>query len=370
MPRHLASVPSALLYRNSPSQRTVDSRGRNGEKLQAANMNATAREPRPLEGKRTWIITTGAAGMDAQTRGLADALGLDYEMKPIAPRGFFRLMSPWGPVAPAERFGMEGSTFAPPWPEVVIALGRTAVPYLRALRWRSPETFSILMLDTRAGLAAADVIWVPEHDRLRGPNVISTLTAPHSFTPQRIADLRREMPPSIAALPAPRIAVILGGKNAVYDFREKDDALFGAALRSLGELGASFMITPSRRTHPRLLAAVDAATEDFPRILWDGQGANPYPDFLAHGEAFVVTADSVNMTGEAAATGRPVLVFHPGGGSRKFRRFHAALEAHGATRPLSERVGEIPRWNYAPLNSAETIAREIERRWRARRGER
>jgi len=331
-------------------------------------MSAAAIEPRPLEGKRTWIITTGAAGMDAQTRGVADALGLDYAMKPIAPRGIFKLMAPWGPVAPAERFGAEGSTFAPPWPDVAIALGRSAVPYLRALRRHSPSTFTLLMLDTRAGQGAADVIWVPQHDRLRGPHVITTLTAPHSFTPQRLADLRREMPPAIAALPTPRIAVILGGKNAVYNFRPEDDARFAAALASLGELGASFMITPSRRTHARLLEVTEAATRDFPRILWDGKGDNPYADFLAHADAFVVTADSVNMTGEAAATGRPVLVFTPGGGSDKFRRFHAALEAHGATRPLPDRLSEIPHWTYEPLHSAATIAREIERRWLAARG--
>jgi mitochondrial fission protein ELM1 len=110
---------------------------------------------------------------------------------------------------------------------------------------------------------------------------------------------------------------------------------------------------------------VEAASRPFPRILWNGEGANPYPDFLAHADAFLVTADSVNMTGEAAATGRPVLVFYPSGGSAKFRRFHAALEAYGATRPLPERVAEIPDWTYEPLHSADIIAREIERRWLA-----
>ena len=73
------------------------------------------------------------------------------------------------------------------------------------------------------------------------------------------------------------------------------------------------MITPSRRTHQRLIAAVDAATAGAPRILWDGTGDNPYPDFLAHADALIVTADSVNMTGEACATGRPVYVFEPSG---------------------------------------------------------
>lgn len=333
-------------------------------------MDAAAKQQRPLQGLSAWIITTGAAGMDAQTRGVADALGLAYEMKPIAPKGLFKLLAPWGPVAPSERFGAPGTPFAPPWPEVAIALGRTSVPYLRALRRRSPATFTLLMLDTRAGLSAADLIWVPQHDRLRGDNIITTLTAPHSFTPERLAALRRAVPADIAALPRPRVAVILGGKNAVYAFRPEDDARFAGALASLGALGASFMITPSRRTHARLLEVTEAATRAFPRILWNGEGANPYPDFLGHADLFVVTADSVNMTGEAAATGRPVLVFTPSGGSAKFRRFHAALHAHGATRPLPDRLDAIPTWSYPPLHSAATIAREVERRWLAGRGAR
>jgi uncharacterized protein len=331
-------------------------------------MDATAHKPRPLAGRSAWIFTTGAAGMDTQTRGVAEALGVDYVMKPIAPRGIARVLSPWGPVSASERFGEPGSVFAPPWPELAIGLGRTSVPYVRALRRRSPSTFTLLMLDTRAGRDVADLIWAPEHDRLRGANVMTTLTAPHSFTPQRLADLRRVVPDSVAQLPRPRIAVILGGKNAAYKFRTEDDLRFAAALRSLGELGASFMITPSRRTHARLLDATEAATRAFPRILWDGQGANPYGDFLAHADALVVTADSVNMTGEAAATGRPVFVFTPSGGSAKFSRFHAALTAHGATRPLPDRVERLPDWSYDPLQSAEAIAAAVERRWLATRG--
>jgi len=80
----------------------------------------------------------------------------------------------------------------------------------------------------------------------------------------------------------------------------------------------------------------------------------------------VVTADSVNMVGEACATGRPVLVFTPSGGSKKFRRFHTALQERGATRPLPDVVDKLPEWTYEPLHSVDDIAREIERRWLAR----
>jgi mitochondrial fission protein ELM1 len=322
---------------------------------------------RPLAGLRAWVITTGMAGMDVQAQGVADALGLAYEMKRVDPKGIWKFAAPWGPVAPSQRFGQPGSPFAPPWPVVAISLGRGSVPYMRALRRKAgADTFTVVMQDPKTGLNTADMIWVPEHDRLRGPNVFTTLTAPHSFTPARLAALRRTMPPAIAALPAPRVAVLLGGKNAVYKYRDEDDTRLIGALQSLGGLGASFLVTPSRRTHARLLDAADLATRPFPRVLWDGSGANPYGDFLAHADLLVVTADSVNITGEACATGRPVLVFSPSGGSAKFRRFHDALEVRGAARPLPDLPDAIPDWSYEPLHSVDDIAREIERRWQAR----
>lgn len=350
------------------SARQIDTLGTTREKdWMTLNSPAANAVRRPLAGLRAWVITTGKAGMDVQAEGVAAALGLDYELKHVDPKGIWRFGAPWAPVAPAERFGQPGSRFAPPWPDVAISLGRGSVPYMRALRRRAgPHTFTLVMQDPKTGLGAADMIWVPDHDRLRGHNVFTTLTAPHSFTASRLAELRQTVPPAIAALPSPRVAVILGGKNAVYKFRDEDDARFAAALRSLGALGVGFLITPSRRTHQRLLDVVEAATRDFPRILWNGEGPNPYGDFLAHADLLVVTADSVNMCGEACATGRPVLVFTPSGGSAKFRRFHNALAARGATRPLPERLETIPDWSYEPLHSVDEIAREVERRWHQR----
>ncbi len=109
------------------------------------------------------------------------------------------------------------------------------------------------------------------------------------------------------------------------------------------------------------------ATKGLKRVLWNGEGENPYPYFLAHADAFVVPADSVNMTGEPCATGRPVYLFEPEGGSPKFTRFHEALRRHGATRPMPAHFRRLESWSYAPLNSSETIAAEIARRWVRRR---
>ncbi len=322
---------------------------------------------RALAGKTAWLMTDGKMGMDVQVRGIADALGLNAVMKHVAPSGAYKFLAPYAPVAPREKFGTAASAFAPPWPDMAIATGRLSIPYLRAVKRRAGlSTYTIILQDPKTLANAADLIWVPQHDNRRGPNVITTLTAPHSFTPVRFDKLRAQMPAPIAALPGPRIAVILGGKNGIYKFTDACDDRLQTSLASLAKLGASFMITPSRRTHPRLLAKVDTATATAPRILWTGEGENPYPDFLAHADALVVTADSVNMCGEAAATGKPVYVFQPRGGSPKFDRFHAGLVAHGAVRPLPDTLDRLDTWTYEPLDAAKLIAIEIERRYQRR----
>lgn len=320
-----------------------------------------------LAGRRCWIISDGKAGHETQARGVADALGVLAETRRIAPKGPWRWAAPWGPVSPGERFGAPGTPFAPPWPQLAIAVGRASIPYIRALkRLAGPAVFTVVLEDPRAGRKIADFLWVPEHDPLRGANVMTTPTSPHHFSGERLERLRSRIPEAIAGLPQPRVAVILGGKNAVYRFKDHDDDRLAGALRSLGALGASFMITTSRRTHARLLKVVEAATAERPRFIYTGSGENPYADFLAHADALVVTADSVNMTGEACATGRPVYVFTPSGGSAKFQRFHERLRTYGATRELPERVVAMPDWSYAPLDSSRLIADEIERRYSRR----
>jgi mitochondrial fission protein ELM1 len=321
-----------------------------------------------LAGHSGWIISDGKAGNDTQSRGVFDALGLDYQMKRVDPSGIWKLMSPWGPVAPAERFGSAASQFHPPWPEIAIAVGRLTTPYIRRLkRLAGRSTYTIVLQDPKVRVDTADLFWVPEHDRLRGPNVITTLTSPHSFTARRLAELRRSVPPEIAALPTPRVAVSIGGPNGDYRFPPAVLARLAGALKSLAALGAGLMITPSRRTPAEMTAFVREATQGTRRWLWDGTGENPYPAFLAHADAFIATGDSVNMVGEPCATGRPVWVLEPEGGSPKFARFHAALARHGATRPLPARFECFETWSYAPLNSAEAIAAEIARRWSRRR---
>lgn len=320
-----------------------------------------------LPGVRAWVITDGKTGSVSQATGIAQALDLDFRHIPVAPSGLYKLIAPFGPVDPSARFGASDSPFAPPWPDIALAIGRRSIPYLRAVKRQSPSSFCVVLLDPRGGTGFADLIWVPEHDRLRGPRVITTPTAPHGFSASRLAAERAAPRDDIVALPKPRVAVMLGGRNAVYRFSDDDHNRFARALASFARRGASFMVTASRRTHQELLEAARRATSDAPHIVFENGDDNPYAQFLSLADTIIVTGDSVSMTAEAAATGAPVFVFHPSQGSRKFARFHRALEAAGVARALETASADVPVWSYPPVDATRTIASEIARRFNASR---
>lgn len=315
--------------------------------------------------KTLWIITDGKAGMDMPCLGVAQALGFRHTFKHITLSGPWRWMAPWGPVPPMQVPGRSKSLFNPPWPDMFLATGRMSIPFMQAVRKATNNRiFSVILQDPKTGAKSADLICLPEHDKLRGENVIATPTAPHIYSADKLNALRAHPNPKLQALPSPRIAIILGGPNAVYKFSPASLQRLTNSLRSLKKIGASFMITPSRRTPDELVKTVDEATKDAPRMLWNKEGENPYSHMLAMADHLIVTADSVNMTSEVCATARPVYTFTPEGGSKKFRQFHKRLRDFGATKELPEHFEKLENWTYdaAKLDAAKIIAAEIKKR--------
>jgi len=315
-------------------------------------------EARIGQGVRVLVLGSGKAGHETNAIGVAEALGAPYELKRVDPRRPFLWMSPYGPVDPRD-----GDLLRPPWPDIVLASGRVTVPYLRAFKRRGgPRVFAVFLQDPRFARATMDLIWAPEHDRVQGPNVIKTLTSPHPFSPRRLAAARAAPDPRLAALPAPRCAIVLGGPSGAQHFTAGDLARMRDAARAIAGQGFAVMATPSRRTPPELLAAVRDGLGDAPGFVWDGTtGDNPYAAMLALADAILVTGDSANMVGEATVTGAPVHVFEPSGGDAgKLGQGIDALERLGAVRRFA---GRIERFSYPPIDSSGVIAAEIARRF-------
>jgi mitochondrial fission protein ELM1 len=318
-----------------------------------------------------WIVSGGLIGHEINCRGVAVALGLEAQVRRIAPRLLFAAFAPFGPIDPREASYRAGSPLAPPFPDILIASGRRAVPYVRHVKRASKgHTFTVFMQNPRTGSKAADMIWVAEHDGLRGENVIVTLTSPHIVRPKALAAALAQPDPRLASLPQPRVGMIVGGNSLNHRFTAANADVLAALAQAILREGKGLMITPSRRTPPEVLAAIAAAVKSVATggcFIWDGSGDNPYLPILALAQTLVVTGDSVNMVGEAVATGVPVYVYEPSGGHPKMTEFLDRLSALGA---IKRYAGRLDTFVYTPIDATPLIAREIARRYaifRARR---
>ena len=309
-----------------------------------------------------WVVTDGKAGMENQCLGLAEALGL----KPVVKR--IRLRTPWRQLTPFLRHGLrwafsaKGDSIAPPWPDLLIATGRHSVPaslYVRraTLKTGHARTFTVQLQNPVIDPSRFDLVVVPRHDTLTGPNVMTTRGALHRVTPEMLQREGAKFLPKIAKLPHPPLGVLIGGSNSVYSLTPREMQPLASQLAELAKTsGGSLIVTPSRRTGGDNLAILQETFKNVPHYIWDGTGANPYYGILDLADAFFVTADSVNMVSEACTTGKPVHVIELPGGADKFRRFHQSLRDDGLTRSFT---GKLELWDYAPLNDLELVATRI-----------
>ncbi|MGH6967618.1 MAG: mitochondrial fission ELM1 family protein [Stellaceae bacterium] len=314
-----------------------------------------------------WAVHDGKIGMANQTLGLAEAVapavkGTVVE-KRLVLRAPWRWLPPHAWPVPRAALDPRGDRLAPPWPDILISCGRLVTAPARAAKLASGgRIFWVQVQDPGFARREANLIVMPRHDGAGGGNAFVTLGAVHRVTPVGLAEGARRFGPALSDLKRPLVAVLLGGDNRVYRLSAARLSTLTEQLASLAAQGHGLAITTSRRSGPAMAARLRQALPD--AFIWSGDGENPYFGLLALADAFVVTADSVNMVSEAAATGKPVHVVELDGGSAKFARFHAAMRAAGATRSFT---GTIERWSYAPLDDTARAAAEVARHFTARR---
>lgn len=314
-----------------------------------------------------WAVTDGNAGNARQALALAHAVaartGGSVTEHRLALKPPFDRLPPWAWALGGVRAGgwpfsglAEGAAgLVPPWPALVLGAGRRSAPIVAALR-RLGAGAAVQILNPQMRLSAFDAVVVPRHDRLRAPNVIETLGALNDLDPAQVAQEATRWRQRLGHLPEPRVAVLVGGPSKSADFGAKALERLADGLLRLAVDGAGLMVTPSRRT-PK--AVVDRLADVIGGVggwVWSGRGDNPYPGILGLADAVVVTADSVNMASEAAATGKPIFVAPVDRLERKLRAFHAGLEETGAVRPFT---GELDLWRYPPLRETERVADRV-----------
>lgn len=325
-------------------------------------------------GPSVWAVSDGRAGNASQVRAILQALGDTRRWMKIAHidgtahRNKPVTLSPRAPWTwlPADKWpllkyslpGDQRSVLRGSWPTVWIAAGRRSAPFTRAVRDLSGgKTLTVQILDPSIAPDNFDMLVVPSHDGISGPNVIETIGSPSYFAPDQIEDAGQAFA-DLADERARSAIVIIGGDSKTHTFSEAAAGRIEDQLRALAGLGWRLRITTSRRTPLAGVARFRNFANQVGARFWSGpeDGHNPYLAWLAFSDVAIVTEDSANMLSDAAWHGLPVHIARLEGRHEKFDRLHASLIDHGAARWFG---GTLETWTYPPLREADRVADAI-----------
>lgn len=316
--------------------------------------------PADGDAPRTLALSDGRAGNARQALALARALAPCADEHVLVPKAPWRWLAPRRCPGDAHAFGPGFTSLLSAPPALAVGCGRQAALATRLLRGRGTRVVQVL--DPRLPARHWDLVVAPEHDGLAGDNVITLAGSLHPVDDAWLHRARDEAP-EFAALPSPRIAVLVGGPSGRAGFEVADfDALMADVAAMAAREGGSLMLVASRRTPDAVRAALRAwAAPGVPVRAWadGGDGHNPYAGMLAWAERIACTADSVNMLSEACATRAPVFVHRPGAMRGRPRRFVDALLARGRVRPLE---ADAAPFDAVPLRETARVAAEVRRR--------
>ncbi|TXI51271.1 MAG: nucleoside-diphosphate sugar epimerase [Lysobacter sp.] len=325
-------------------------------------------QTKSADSPQIYSLSDGRAGNVRQADALAAAVAARIANDSDAPSaaGILRttLASrwPWRWAAP-RRIGGDERAFGPDFeallqhpPALAVGCGRQAALATRLLRARGGRTVQIL--DPRIDPSAWDLVIVPQHDRVRGPNVIATLGSLHPIDDAWL-DAARQRFAHFAELPRPRTAVLLGGRTRHARFDRMAFEVLASKLEvALARDGGSVLLTASRRTDRELRGVLAHRYDETPGIVWRNEkdGENPYAGLLAWADRIVCSPDSVNMITEACATHAPVFVFDPGRVRGRPRAFLDALLARGRIRAMDT---TLTPFDVEPLRETARVAAEV-----------
>ena len=296
------------------------------------------------------LLTQGMHGMVSQVEGLAKALGLSYKHHTIKLKPFWNLIPPkFSPISEnliKDKFVCDS--------KIIISCGRKSVIPSMALKKRlGKEIFTIHIQNPKVSFNHFDLIISPEHDNIKGDNVITTTGAIHYLTKKEIKDNSNYL--GLEREKKKLVAFIIGGPNKYYAYSDQ------AIHQTFNKMKTLFtpdkyriIIIPSYRTPAKVIKKA-YETFNFNHHVVKEVDKKAYLSALAIAGHIVVTCDSTSMISEAAVTGKPVYIAMMKSikNNYRFKKFYNKLNELGITKELKDNVET---WGYENLNEVGRIA--------------
>ena len=304
------------------------------------------------------LLTQGMHGMISQVEGLAKALEIDFTHHTVELNNFWKLVPPKvTPISQSVYKKIDHDNF-----DIIISCGRKSViPSIHLKNSSNKKIFNIHIQDPKVDLKHFDFIVAPEHDAMKGQNVISTRGAIHYLTENEINENKDYLNSFIKKDERKIWTLIMGGPTKYYDYSPKNINNIFKKINELSKIhNFQLVAIPSMRTPINIIHyAKEYFGEDHTVIMDVDKKA--YLSALAIAQNIIVTCDSSSMISEAALTGKPIYIASilPKKKDKRFQRFRNLFRELNITRNLGE---EIKDWNYQKLDETNRVANIIKQK--------
>ena len=303
------------------------------------------------------LLTEGLHGMISQVEGLAKALDLEYFHEKVELNNFWKFIPP--KITPVKNFVFKNKIQRDF--DIIISCGRKSViPSIFLKKINNKKIKNIHIQDPKVNFQNFDFIISPEHDDLKGENIISSKGAIHYLTTTEIEEKKNYLSDRVAK-EKKIITLILGGPTKYYTYSNQNILnIFSKISKQILNKDYQLIVIPSNRTP---IKTIELAKKFFSKehLIIDRVDKNAYLSSLGVADYIIVTCDSSSMISEAALTGKPlyVAIIPPSKKDTRFQNFRKLFEKMNIIREFD---GKLETWNYEKLDETKRIAYEIKNR--------
>ncbi|MEO6433831.1 MAG: ELM1/GtrOC1 family putative glycosyltransferase [Sphingomicrobium sp.] len=246
-----------------------------------------------------WALLGERTGDNNQVLALAEALGHPFVSKNLRYNLLRALSEQLGPTIMSIKRSRRGE-LVPPWPDLVIAIGRRSVPVARWIRKQSGgHTKLVLIGFPRQDPRLFDlVITSYQYPVPAGDNVVVLpITMSRFSKPPEPGAAERDW---LDGLARPLRLLAIGGHSKYW---ELPPSRVADAIRRLQSRPGGLIVATSRRTPPEVIEAIQSAIAAPTRLL-DGKQPR-FAVVMGQADEVFVTGDSVSMISESITLGKP-----------------------------------------------------------------
>ena len=298
------------------------------------------------------LLTEGMHGMISQVEGLAKALDIDYIHQKVELNKFTKFLPP--KITPVSNLFFKN--FKIPEFDLIISCGRKSViPSIYLKKNSKKKIINIHIQDPKVSLKNFDYIIVPEHDGIKGNNVITSKGAIHYLTSNEIKKNSNYLTEMLNK-DKEYLLLILGGPNKYYDYNEKNLLdIFEKIQKLTIKNRLQAIIIPSMRTPQNI---IDLAHKFFgeQNLIIKNVDKKAYLSGLAIAKFIIVTCDSTSMISESALTGKPIYIAEIPSkkDDYRFRQFRDLFKKLNIIKNLDD---NLETWKYEILDETSKIAK-------------